>query len=351
VEPLRECNNARLVDSPRPRLVLTKRYCAQVPQLLKLANVDHSVPGVADTFDQSIVQIGPQGEVVVQGNQNGTLWRSVSSGARFERWCATPRQCPEGMRRCASTGFALLDDGTVLATLANTTRIRVYQGRYDESQNECSWDEGTDLSPPLLPGDTLAASATRFKDLGGGHVLYPMGACHHGSATATTFCYGLLYETTDHGRSWVTRGMMGKYRNEMDVLSLDASGHNLIAAVRYQTSDVATATARYKQSAVQFSSDAGFTWGAPRVVTGYLQQTACIVKLSAGTLVLPFAHKPTMKQPQGNDGYGQRFIVSYDNGTSWSNRIFSLHTGATAKGPMWCNLSSRTDGGSCVYYV
>ena len=130
--------------------------------------------------------------------------------------------------------------------------------------------------------------------------------------------------------------VMGKFRNEMDVLSLDDSGQNLIAAVRYQTTGgphpreeslPPDPTPRYKQSAVQFSSDAGFTWSAPRVVTGYLQQTACIVKLSDGTLVLPFAHKPTVKQPQGNEGYGQRFIVSYDNGTSWSNRIFSLHTG------------------------
>jgi hypothetical protein len=90
----------------------------------------------------------------------------------------------------------------------------------------------------------------------------------------------------------------------------------------------------YKQSAVQFSSDSGFTWGAPRVVTGYLQHTASIVKLSDGTLVLPFSHQPTVTQrrasqgsTEGGVGYAQRFIVSFDNGTSWSNRIFSLHTG------------------------
>ena len=35
-----------------------------VPELLKLASVEHLVPGVADAFDQSIVQIGPQDEVV-----------------------------------------------------------------------------------------------------------------------------------------------------------------------------------------------------------------------------------------------------------------------------------------------
>ena len=324
-----------------------------VPQLFRLDDVEHLVPGVADAFDQSIVQIGPQDEVVVQGNHNGTLWRSVTSGAKFERWCSTPRQCPEGMQTCASTGFAVLDDGTVLATLANTTRIRVYRGRYDESRSECTWDEGTDL-PPLAPGDTLAASATRFKDLGSGHVLYPMGACRSGGGPATTFCYGLLYETVDHGRSWVMRSVMGKYRNEMDVLSLDSAGDNLIAAVRYQTTGgphpreeslPPDPTPRYKQSAIQFSSDGGFTWGAPRVVTGYLQQTACIVKLSDGTLVLPFAHKPTVKQPQGNEGYGQRFIVSYDNGTSWSNRIFSLHTGESHSQRLGLRDARLTTGG------
>ena len=35
--------------------------------------------------------------------------------------------------------------------------------------------------------------------------------------------------------------------------------------------------------------------------------------------MLPFSHKDA--------GEGQRFIVSYDQGRSWSNRVFQLNTG------------------------
>ena len=125
---------------------------------------------------------------------------------------------------------------------------------------------------------------------------------------------------------------MGKYLAEMDVLSAGHGAH-LAAAVRYQTDNQPAGCAvwpRYKQSAVQFSSGFGFSWSAPRVVTGYLQQSACLIKTSEangadGALVLVFGYKPTANMP--HDDYGQRFIVSYDNGTSWSNRIFQLHRG------------------------
>ena len=71
----------------------------------------------------------------------------------------------------------------------------------------------------------------------------------------------------------------------------------------------------------------GFSWYVPRVVTGWLQHSACIVCPSAGALAIPFGYSPTVNMPQGYHGHGQRFIVSFDNGTSFSNRVFHLQTG------------------------
>ena len=81
--------------------------------------------------------------------------------------------------------------------------------------------------------------------------------------------------------------------------------------------DPPTGHSVYKQTAVAFSSDAGRTWTRPRIVTAWVQQTGCLVRLSDGTLILPFGHKD-----QGN---GQRFIVSYDQGQTWSKTIFELN--------------------------
>eukprot|EP01051_Picozoa_sp_SAG22_P000746 SAG22_NODE_23_length_31399_cov_35.631313_15_plen_454_part_00 len=371
------------------------------PQLFELLAVErlslgepHADGGTGVSSDRPIVHTGLQrGEVLLQGSRNGTLWRSTDGARSFERWCETPasdwRQgCSSGSHQaCGSMGFGVLDDGTLLATQANTTHIRVHRGHYGGSKRGCAWESPPNELPSLLPGHTFAPTRERFTDLGGGRVLYPISANEEDGES-----YGLLYETMDYGRSWVARGMMGKHRSEMDVLSLGA-GHasgvagweSLVAAVRYQTSGNHSATMQaplYKQTAVQFSSDQGvracptglapgvqqllfdqcsdqesrlfrlllgFTWTAPKIVTGYLQHTASIIKLSDGTLVLPFSHWPTVTQQrpsgQGNSadgdggaGYGHRFIVSYDDGASWSNRIFSLHPG-----PGECNSHMGAD--------
>ena len=315
-----------------------------VPQLYELLNVEHfSPPGVGCIEDsRPIVQTGPQGEVLLQTSRHDdALWRSTDGGMSFESWCKLPlsfqqQQQQQEMEQAQgwSIAFTVIDDGTVLATrLENTTRARIYRGRYDKAKHNCSWEgEGLEL-PSLLPGHCFAPLAGRFTDLGGGHVLYPLtandGTGDDGGDDSVS--YGLLYETLDHGRSWVRRGMMGKYRSEIDLLPLDASTGSLIAASHYQTSGVGGSRTipLYKQSAVQFSSDFGFTWEAPRLVTGYLQTTPSILKLSDGTLVLTFSHQPPVTQQRagGIVGYAQRFIVSFDNGTSWSNRIFSLCRG------------------------
>lgn len=232
-------------------------------------------------------------------------------------------------------GFGVLDDGTLLAAvlLADATQVRIYRAHYDETKRECSWEDNWKALPSLLPGHSFASSSVgRFQDLGGGHVLFPLTA--HEEAANGGLSYGLLYETTD-GLSWVKRGMIGRFRSDIDVLPLEstdaAARSSLIATARYQTTSGSSKQITlplYKQSIVQHSSDSGFSWSAPRLVTGYLQHSPSIVKLSDGTLVLPFSHQPPVTQQRvKGGGYWQRFIVSFTNGTTWSNRIFSLHTG------------------------
>lgn len=55
----------------------------------------------------------------------------------------------------------------------------------------------------------------------------------------------------------------------------------------------------------------------PRIVTHYEQQTACLVRMADGTILLPFSHK--------DQGQGQRFLVSYDEGKTWSKTIYDLN--------------------------
>ena len=49
------------------------------------------------------------------------------------------------------------------------------------------------------------------------------------------------------------------------------------------------------------------------------QQSGCFVELVDGSLVLPFGHKDA--------GEGQKFILSYDGGRSFSNSVYDLHRG------------------------
>ena len=75
----------------------------------------------------------------------------------------------------------------------------------------------------------------------------------------------------------------------------------------------------YKQTALLFSDDGGHSWSTPKLITGWLQQTGCLVGLSDGTVVMPFSHK--------DKGQGQRFLVSYDEGKTWSRTVYELHVG------------------------
>ena len=86
----------------------------------------------------------------------------------------------------------------------------------------------------------------------------------------------------------------------------------------------------YKQTGITRSIDGGRTWEQPGIVTGYLQQTGSLARLDDGTIILAFGHKDSTQDPTTKQWvmYGQRCIVSHDNGRTFSRRIFELHSGS-----------------------
>ena len=43
------------------------------------------------------------------------------------------------------------------------------------------------------------------------------------------------------------------------------------------------------------------------------------MRLADGTILMPFSHK--------DKGQGQRFMISYDEGKTWSRTVYELHVG------------------------
>ena len=298
------------------------------------------VPWPSQRFDtplgkvhQPQVNLGAGDELVAQGL--GKLFHSVDGGKTWKVLCNTP----EG----SSSGVAILKDGTILLA---TNVQKGYDGRPHDSVNYTirsfihrsqdrgkSWSQPYELDP--WPYDGVGSDASiRFKEDADGTIYYPVSAARIARPgkplnRANRYFAALLYVSTDGGQTFRVRSNFGKWTCEIDLLPLGDG--ELLASIRYQTPGGARAAEprtrsglrhppfRYKQTATSFSSDSGRTWSTPRIVTHYLQQTGCLIQLSDGTVLLPFSHK--------DEGYGQRFLVSYDEGQTWSKTIYELNKG------------------------
>ena len=122
-------------------------------------------------------------------------------------------------------------------------------------------------------------------------------------------------------------------------VSLGLASQHLLASIRYQQSTPIGGrplnasdywAGYYKQTGITRSTDGGRTWEEPGIVTGYLQQTGSLARLDDGTIILAFGHKDSTQDPTTKQWvmYGQRCIVSHDNGRTFSRRIFELHSGS-----------------------
>lgn len=269
---------------------------------------------------QPQINIGPDDELVVQATAR--LYHSVDGGSTWKKLCDAPGG--------DTSGVAILGDGTILVA----TNVQAgYDGHPYESPNYTirsfthrSEDRGTTWSAPFeldpWPYQGVGTDASiRFREAADGTIYYPVSTTAMARpgqplANADRYFAAQLYVSTDGGRTFRSRCNMGKWTCESDTLPLGDG--RLLASIRYQTPG-SGGWPRYKQTAVASSSDAGRTWTVPRIVTGFLQQTACVVRLSDGTVVLPFSHKDV--------GQGQRFLVSYDSGRTWCKTIYELNKG------------------------
>ena len=151
-----------------------------------------------------------------------------------------------------------------------------------------------------------------------------------------------FWSSADEGETWQrSESPICRYGLEPDLLVLPSG--RMLAAVRYQRhklpsdppdlasphlmrSDKPPYT-KSKQvgkglaarlTAVLWSDDGGKTWTEPRLVTGFDEQTGSLVRMPDGTIILVFGHK--------TDGLGQRFMLSYDEGETWTRCVFQLHS-------------------------
>ena len=208
-----------------------------------------------------------------------------------------------------------------------------------------TWDPAIRLNATEL--ELTGSQVCRFAQLPDGTMVLAMGSWDRSTSADTPlpladrYARTYLYSSRDDGRSWRRAPQpVCLHGYEPDLIALPSG--RLLLAIRYQRHKLpkdppglvsphllrndqppytksktigAGLVARF--TAILHSDDAGKTWTAPRLLTGFDEQTGCLVSLSNGTVILPFGYK--------TDTRGQRFLISYDEGETWSRTVFQLH--------------------------
>jgi len=312
---------------------------------------------------QPSVVMGPNGELVVEGfrateieacfagqppprdDLTGYVYHSTDGGLEWAKLCDVPLhfRVPDECDRTYGPqlqGMGFLRDGTLLSIIRNyygkgqmsvdneTFHSRVWITRSTDRGE--TWNEPVELDP--APYELVGGNKVRFHQLRDGTVLMPM-SCTRWSRPGKLLAEDervlctQMYASSDNGKTWSTIGNLGTHSDESDLLELPSG--RILASTRFQRikmpddppelnrPDGERGGSVYKQTAVFYSDDGGRTFSDHRLLTGWLQQTACLVRLSDGTVVLPFGHKDA--------GQGQRFMISYDEGETWGKTVFELN--------------------------
>lgn len=300
-----------------------------------------------------------EGDLLV-ANTHGWVVRSTNGGRSWEGGGKPPlvRQAPDGFTHMKTSldGIGLTTNGSILVHSAvQYNDGRKYEGFSDPSYH-CdvyvlrSTDGGKTWNTPVrlnaAPTENAGANRTRFFNLPNGHIALAMPVWHQtasGEAMSKEQMFEAMYffSSADDGMTWQrSKHPICRYGLEPDLLVLPSG--RILAAVRYQRhklpSDPADLVSPHlmrsdqppytksktvglglaaRLTAVLWSDDGGKTWTEPRLVTGFDEQTGSLVRLSDGTVILVFGHK--------TDGLGQRFMLSYDEGETWTRRVFQLH--------------------------
>lgn len=272
-------------------------------------------------------------------------------------------------------GVGVTENGTLLAYFTvQYNDGRPYEGLSDPTYHTDfyvvrSIDEGVTWSSPLklntAPNENGGGNQTRFAQLPNGVTALVMPAWYQSDTGAPLpiseqYDKTYIWTSSDDGVSW-QRGAepICLYGVEPDLKVLDSG--RMLATVRYQriklpsdppylvspyTGSTDLGDMVFRGTAILWSDDNGATWTEPRLLTALDEQTGCLVELADGTVLMVFGHK--------ND-YGQRFMVSYDEGETWSKTIYDLHTGGMyassavlADGTVVTTIDNRPTGGLIV---
>ena len=302
---------------------------------------------------QPSVVADSSGELYAEGSQ-GRIFHSLDGGRTWSRLCSVPPlfEVPGDMKLISQNmmGLGVAASGALLGcwfcdysangkTESQTLGVddptldyAVWVTRSEDRGR--TWTASTPFDAP--PGVKVGSGKMRVARLPDGRLMIHSNA-HQQSRPGRPVTrvqqvhHGYVFLSADDGRSWSRQGIIGDHCLESDLLQLPSG--RILASVRYQRRKYPADPAQlvspyddhpdpgghsvYKNTAFAFSDDDGVSWSPPRIVTGFVQQTACLVRLSDGTLLMPYSRKDGTK--------GQRFVVSYDEGRTWSNAIFQLN--------------------------
>ncbi|MAE62916.1 MAG: hypothetical protein CMJ18_01480 [Phycisphaeraceae bacterium] len=318
---------------------------------------------------QPTIVKGPDGALVTHGAEFGgtdtLLWRSIDGGLTWQQHASAPLMAPpapEGVTQIseAALGVGATATGTLLiacrqfagAGTGDIFRDPIHTDRtwiIRSVDGGRTWQNTGQLDP--APYDNIGGAKARIHRMCEGRLLYPINArpsARPGREVAEHEMRerALLFESSDDGATWHRIASLGEDTDESDLLELPSG--RILASTRFQRRKLPEDPADLicplfldeegraslerhgdidpyevgnhsviKNTCILHSDDGGATWSEPRLVTGWLQQTAGLVRLSDGTVVMPYGHK--------DEGHGQRFVLSYDEGETWSNAVFELN--------------------------
>ena len=363
--------------------VTWKDFHPEVAEIFKKEPIDwpsEKIDGKVGPVYQPCIAMGPGQELFVVG---GVSWDSNSRwpgkaqvfhssdlGRTWSMLCESPPlapELPEGLeliRLSGDHGSGISDQGTIVLSwcitcndIASGRRRRMMWMTRSEDRGK-KWEASDLLDPPPYENENIGDTST-IVQLRDGRLMVPYGDFQSypwpgksGNVTEDFFFRSFIYTSSDDGKTWSRFSEFTDHSPESHLLELPSG--KILASIRYQRSKLledppeAAAWAcvvqrpewmsltKWKQqgnpfdspssigvdlfqnTAVTWSEDGGKTWTTPKLVTGFapdgwIAQTGCLVRLSDGTIVLTFGR------------WGQRFMLSYDEGRTWSKAVYKLH--------------------------